>query len=84
MSKWTTIGIKFMIVSIFPRNSLLVINNLMFIYWEQDSFHVTVIEIMKKYEYFSLFNHWFFVFNKLKCLQVGCLMYIFKNIVPTL
>ena len=73
-----------MIVSIFPRNSLLVINNLMFIYREQYSFHVTVIEIMTKYEYFSLFNDCFF--NKLKCLQVGCLMYmyIFKNIVPNL
>ena len=44
-----------MIVSIFPRISLLVIN-LMFIYWEQYSFHVTVIEIMKNnFHYLIIF-----------------------------
>ena len=52
----------FSVPAIFERELrvTLVINNLMFIYWEQYSFHFTVIEIMNKYEYFSLFNHLFF------------------------
>ena len=51
----------------------------MCIYWEQYSFHVTVIEIMTKYEYFSLFNNLSFFVNKLKCLQVGWLMYNYSK-----